>query len=64
MGFAQCKKAHEDSGSPVNQNSNVCAGGETGTDLRMLVIKGLKTFPYKTVHIVNICYNSRNIKYQ
>ena len=31
MEHDQCAKAHEDSGSPVIENNNVCAGGEEGT---------------------------------
>ena len=30
MEYDQCVKAHEDSGSPVIKNNNVCAGGEEG----------------------------------
>ena len=30
MPFAKCEQAHADSGSPVLEANNVCAGGEKG----------------------------------
>ena len=30
MEYAQCVKAHEDSGSPVIKDNNICAGGDEG----------------------------------
>ena len=30
MEHAKCKQAHADSGSPVLEDNNVCAGGEEG----------------------------------
>ena len=30
MEYAQCVKAHEDSGSPVTKDNNICAGGDEG----------------------------------
>ena len=30
MGLDQCIAAHVDSGSPVNKENNICAGGEEG----------------------------------
>ena len=30
MPFAKCEQAHADSGSPVLEDNNVCAGGEKG----------------------------------
>ena len=50
MEHDQCAKAHEDSGSPVIENNNVCAGGEEGT----IISHGVLT---STQNVYNFCFN-------
>ena len=37
MPYAKCQQAHADSGSPVLEANNVCAGGEEGMIYVMLI---------------------------